>query len=87
MERRQVIDNRSDRRMMVFTEPEAQDYWLDPGEQLEIRAPIEHVDAVFEISLHKDGVVVWPPDAMGYISVWQDGCELSCGHQRPSGWA
>lgn len=87
MERRQVIDNRSKRVMMVFTEPEAQDYWLSPGQQLEIRAPLSHVDAVFEISLAEDGIVVWPAHEMGYISAWQNDTLLECGHQRPEGWA
>jgi hypothetical protein len=86
MERRQTIDNRSDRRMMVFTEPEAQDYWLSPGEQLEIRAPVSRADVVFELSLHEDGIIVWPPHKMGYISAWQSDTELECGHQRPEGW-
>jgi len=55
--------------MMVFTEPEAQDYWLRPGQQLEIRAFISDVDTVFEISLDEDGIVVWPPHEMGYFGL------------------
>ena len=86
MEQRQVIENRAERLMMVFTEPEAQDYWLRPGEKLEVRAEISISESVFEICLHEDGVVVFPTSDMGYISAWKDGLELECGHQRPDGW-
>lgn len=86
MERRQTIDNRGDRLMMVFTEPEAQDYWLNPGEKLEIRASISHPDAQFEISLHEDGITIWPVHEMGYIPTWQNNVLLECGHQRPNNW-
>lgn len=73
--------------MMVFTEPEAQDYWLNPGEEVEIRASVTSADASFEISLHHDGIIIWPPLGMGYISVWQNNAILECGYQRPKGWA
>ena len=68
MERRQKIDNRSDKLLMVFTEPEAQDFWLKPGDEFEIRAPITDSDAMFEIALHEDGITVYPPHEMGYVS-------------------
>jgi hypothetical protein len=32
--------------MLVFTEPEAQDYWLRPGESLEVRAEVELAEDV-----------------------------------------
>ena len=86
MERRQKIDNRSDKLLMVFTEPEAQDFWLKPDDEFEIRAPITDLDAMFEIALYEDGITVYPSDAMGYVSVWHHGKELSCGFQRPEGW-
>ncbi|MCP4783308.1 MAG: hypothetical protein GY878_07135 [Fuerstiella sp.] len=86
MERRQKIDNRGDQLLIVFTEPEAQDYWLKPGDEFEIRAPITDANAQFEISIHEEGITIWPPHEMGYISVWHNDVELGCGHQRPSGW-
>lgn len=86
MERRQIIDNRSDKLLMVFTEPEAQDFWLQPGEEVELRAAITDPNAMFEIALHEDGISVYPSHEMGYVSVWQGDNELSCGHQRPDGW-
>ena len=86
MERRQTVDNRGDKLLMIFTEPEAQDYWLKPGDQFEIRAPITDPNASFEIALHEEGISVYPPHEMGYISVWCGDEELHCGHQRPVGW-
>ena len=86
MERRQTVDNRGDKLLMIFTEPEAQDYWLKPGDQFEIRASITDPNANFEIALHEEGISVYPPHEMGYISVWCGDEELHCGHQRPVGW-
>lgn len=86
MERRQTVDNRGDRLLMIFTEPEGQDYWLKPGDKFEVRAPITSADAMFEIALHDDGVIVYPSHDMGYVSVWCNDIELDVGHQRPAGW-
>jgi len=71
---------------MVFTEPEAQDFWLKPGDEVEVRASISDANAMFEIALHKDGITVYPSDKMGYVSVWHRDEELGCGFQRPEGW-
>lgn len=86
MVRSQTFENQSERLMMVFIEPEAQDYWLRPTEQLEIRAESTSSDSAFEIWLHEDGVVIFPSSDTGYISVWQEELELTCGHQRPNSW-
>jgi hypothetical protein len=86
MERRQKIDNRGDKLFMVFTEPEAQDFWLRPGDEFEIRAEITDPNAMFELAAVEDGIAVYPPHEMGYVSVWCNGEELGCGHQRPDGW-
>jgi hypothetical protein len=86
MERRQKIDNRGSKLLMVFTEPEAQDYWLEPGEEVEVRATIIDDHEMFELSLSEEGIVVWPSNGMGYISVWHVEQELCCGHKRPDGW-
>jgi len=86
IERRQTVYNRGDTPLMIFTEPEGQDYWLHPGESLEIHATITDLNANFEIALHEEGMSVYPPHEMGYISVWCDNEELHVGHQRPAGW-
>lgn len=87
MERRRIVTNTSDRMMLVFTEPEGQDYWLRPAESVELRAAADSPAADFEICDHSDGVTIWPSDGLGYISVWAGGVEPFCGHQQPPGWA
>jgi len=86
MERRQLVVNHGDKLLMVFTEPEAQDFWLKPGDEFEIRAPITNPDAMFEIALYEEGISFYPSHDMGYVSVWCNDEELGCGHQRPEGW-
>lgn len=87
MEKRQIVSNTGDQLMLVFTELEAQDYWLRPGESVEVRAEVASPTDDFELEYTRDGVTVWPSNGMGYISTWAGGVELSCGHQRPPGWA
>ncbi len=87
MEKRRVLINTGDRLMLVFTELEAQDYWLRPGESVEVRADVESPADDFEVEDTPEGVTVWPSRGMGYISTWAGGEELSCGYQRPAGWA
>lgn len=87
VEKRQELMNTSKRLMLVFTEPEAQGYWLRPGETVELRAEIASPVDYFQLDNNRDGVTVWPSDGMRYISVWAGGLELRCGHQRPVGWA
>ena len=86
MERRQTVDNRGDKLLMIFTEPEAQDFWLTPGDECEIRALITDPKVNFEIAFHEEGISAYPPHKMGYITVWCGNEELHCGHQRPAGW-
>ncbi|MFN3158667.1 MAG: hypothetical protein ACE37I_05090 [Rubinisphaera brasiliensis] len=83
---RQLVCNNSDQLMMVFTEPEAQDFWLKPSEQVTVQAEASKVGAQFEISFVGEGIVFFPDYDMGYISVWKDGQELDCGYQRPENW-
>ena len=77
--------NSTDHLILVFTEPEAQDYWLKPGESVEIRAEVASESDEFEIVDNKEGVTVWPADGMGVIETFKDGKELQCGYQRPKG--
>jgi hypothetical protein len=87
MDKRRVLTNTTDRLMLVFTEPEAQDYWLRPGESVEVRAEVASPGDDFELEDTPYGVTVWPSRGMGYISTWAGGVELVCGHQRLAGWA
>ena len=84
MEKRKIVTNAGANMMLVFTEPEAQDYWLRPGETLEIRVDVASVADDFELAANDDGITVWPSSGMGYISVWSGNRLLQCGHQRPT---
>jgi hypothetical protein len=86
MERRRVVINPTDRPMLVFIEPEAQDYWLQRGESVELRAEVESPDDNFELQDNGQGITVWPSAGMGYIAVHVGDVLLGCGHQRPVGW-
>ena len=81
------VTNDTDRLMLVFTEPEAQDYWLQPGETVELRAEVDADTADFEIEETDEGITVFPSSGMGYIATFSDNAELICGHQRPDDWA
>ena len=81
------MTNSGDRLLLVFTEPEAQDFWLRPGESVEVRADIKSLEDNFQVTENSNGITFWPLDGMGYISVWANERELYCGHQRPDNWA
>lgn len=87
MERTRIITNTSKRLMLVFVELEGWDYWLRPGESLEIRALIDSPDADFEIVDNDNGITVYPSLDMGSISVWQSDRIIDGGYQRPAGWS
>jgi hypothetical protein len=86
VEKRCIVTNTTAGMMLVFTEPEAQDYWLRPGESVELRSLADSPADDFEVKVNRNGVTVWPSNGLGYVSMWADGAELSCGHQRPPGW-
>ena len=87
MEKRRVITNTTDHLMLVFTELEAQDYWLKPGESVELRAEVKSETDDFVIEETEEGVTVWPSIGMADIATFSKNEELFCGHQRPKGWA
>ena len=83
MEKRKTITNIGPGLMSLYTEPEGQDYWLMPGETVEIRANIESPSADFEIEKAENSITVWPSNDMRYISTWSKDELLECGYQRP----
>jgi hypothetical protein len=87
MKKTHAVRNDGTNLMLVFTEPEGQDFWLRPGESAVLQADVESVDAEFVVKKNEDGITVWPSDAMGYIEVWQNDRPLECGHQRPERWS
>jgi hypothetical protein len=84
VEKCKTITNSGAQLMPLYTEPEGQDFWLRPGETVEVRADVDSPAAAdFEIEEGLDGVTVWPSHDMGYISTWSSGKVLECGYQRP----
>jgi hypothetical protein len=81
---RHTITNDTTEPQVVFTEPEGQDFWLLPGESLEVVAEAAAEGDKFEIDRLPNGHQVWPAAKMGYISAWVGENQLSCGHQRPA---
>jgi hypothetical protein len=70
--------------LLIVTEPEGQDFWLQPGETVELRAEVESETDDFELTEDDAEIAVWPSAGMGCISVWSHGRPLQCGHQRPT---
>jgi hypothetical protein len=85
VEKRREITNKGSTLLPLYTEPEGQDFWLHPGETVEIRAEVASGHADFEMEEGPDGITVWPSNDMGYISTWSSGMLLECGYQRPQG--
>lgn len=83
MTRSTTIENRTQKKQLVFIEPEAMDYWLKPRDSLELRADVVTFDANFEFCITDEGLTVFPSRNMSSISVHMAGIELKCGHQRP----
>jgi nucleoside-diphosphate-sugar epimerase len=86
LERRRTITNSSDELMLLMIEPCAWDYWLMPGETLELRAPVHSLNADFQITHDHRKIEVWPSEGMIDISVYKDNLLLALGYQRPHNW-
>lgn len=78
-----TVTNRSKQIRPLYVEPEGADFWLAPDQTFELRADATAEDAHFELCDDGAGLQVFPSRDMGYISVFCDGQELECGHQRP----
>jgi hypothetical protein len=78
------MTNTSNGLLLLVTEPEGQDFWLRPGETVELRADVESEADDFELTEGDQEISVWPSAGMGCIGVWLHGQPLHCGHQRPT---
>jgi len=79
-----TLANRSKVPLMIQIEPEGADYWLLPDEEFNLQAEAKKSDGKLEVE-HCDGyIAVYPSRDVGYISVFQGGAEVECGHKRPS---
>ena len=81
-----TLANSSKNPLMVQIEPEGADFWLLPDQEFELRADAERDGGHFEVQ-HCDGyIAVYASRNVGYISVFQNGVEVECGHHRPANW-
>ena len=79
-----TLENSSKNPLMVQIEPEGADFWLLPKQEFELQADSDADQGHFEVQ-HCDGyIAVYPSRDVGYISVFQNGVEVECGHQRPA---
>jgi hypothetical protein len=83
VEKRRLVTNAGQSLMLLSTEPEGQDFWLRPGESLEMRAEVKSELGDFELVEEPEGLSAYPSEGMGYISVWANDTLLQCGYQRP----
>jgi hypothetical protein len=83
---RNLIQNKSSKKILVFVEPEAMDYWLKPEEELELVADAENETARIEFQYSEKGITAFPSKNCGTIFAYQNGVQLECGFQRPSDW-
>jgi hypothetical protein len=81
-----TLANKSKAPLLVQIEPEGADFWLRPGEEFDLQAEAKKEDSRMEVQHCEGYVAVFPSQDVGYISVYQKGGELECGHQRPAGW-
>ena len=75
------ITNRGKEPKAVCIEPEGADFWMLPEQTFELRAEVTSEDDGFELWDDSDSLQVF--FGRSYISVFRDGQELECGHQRP----
>jgi hypothetical protein len=80
---RLTLINRAKAPLMIQIEPEGADFWLLADEEFELRADAKAEDGRFEVAHHPEYVAVYPSRDVGYVSVFQNGVELECGHNRP----
>ena len=89
LESRLPVVNEGGSLLQVFVEPWANDFWLEPGEELVVIATNENATPEFERVDERDGLVsvyVNTPGSLFYVM--QGDVELECGHRRPRerGW-
>ncbi|MEU4319645.1 hypothetical protein AB0F85_07215 [Nocardia fluminea] len=82
----------SDKTLVVWLEPQGEDYWMNPGDELTFDfADADYSESVigkdnghFLVSWLDEGFVVWPAARYGSTVLDRSGTELDCGHKRPA---
>ena len=75
------ITNRSKKPRAICIESEGADFWMLPEQTFELRAEASSAGDRFELCDDGDNLQVF--FGKSFISVFCDGHELECGHQRP----
>ncbi|WP_280393500.1 hypothetical protein [Nocardia brasiliensis] len=80
------LNNISDKTVVVFVEPWADEYWMRPRETFTIAfdaaQPILD-DTDFDVSWHDQGIIVWTAAVVEVVVHDQSGTRLESGHHRP----
>lgn len=66
----------------MWLEPWGEDYGMSPGDEFEIVAAYAGADFYFHVISDEKGMKVYAEGNTRQISVYQNGEELSCGHNR-----
>ena len=77
-----TITNRTKKPRPLYVEPEGGDFWMLPEQAFELRADVTAEDANFELWDNGTALQIFPSRNMSSISVFCDGQEIECGHQR-----
>jgi hypothetical protein len=81
-----LVDNGTDKLMLLLVEPWGLDYWLQPDEKFTVRTEQEPDENPFDVAAHDEGMSVVVNTAGHAVVLDAEGRELACGHQRPDGW-
>lgn len=79
------LTNLSDHLILILTEPDGQDYWIRPGESVELMDNTKPMLADFVLEENEWGVTVNNPGSPASISVYSKDRLLAAGYQRPDG--
>ena len=81
------VDNKVAYPIMVFVEPWARDYWLQPNESFELIALSDEMDKnfFFHVVYSEQQIDVYAEGRCYDVSVTLNGKEIDCGHNRPEG--
>ena len=66
----------------LWLEPWGEDYGMSPGDEFEVAAMDVEEGLFFHVAYNEKGMKVYAEGDAKYVSVYQNGEVLSCGHNR-----
>jgi hypothetical protein len=75
--------NRTQGRLLVFLEPWAEEYWIDPGERIDIEVRSGTPEGHLELEQTSEGITIYGWEGT-VISILRDGKELTPNGMRSS---